>query len=63
MSQELICGICLTAWPITLSEYGDNNGFIHAFNEGGEYFWAGAKGSLEQRKLLVQPLRIVKVTT
>lgn len=45
------------------SEYGDNNGFIHAFNEGGEYFWAGTKGPLEQRKLVVQPLRIVKVTS
>lgn len=42
------------------SEYGDNNGFIHAFNEGGEYFWAGAETNHEQRQIMVQPLRIVR---
>lgn len=44
------------------SEYSDNNGFIHAFNEGGEYFWAGAGTPANQRKLMVQPLRLVKGT-
>jgi hypothetical protein len=44
------------------SEYMENNGFIHAFNEGGEFFWAGAKSADEQRMLMVQPLRMVKAT-
>lgn len=42
------------------SEYGDNNGTIHAYNEAGEMFWAGTSTPREQRRILVQPLRIVK---
>lgn len=42
------------------SEYGDNNGFIHAFNEGGEYLWCGTTHPAAQRQIFVQPLRLVK---
>lgn len=42
------------------SEYRDNTGFVHAFNEGGEYFWAQAQNHWEQSQLVVQPLKLVK---
>lgn len=42
------------------SEYGSNNGKIDAFCESGEYFWGGTKVPLEQRRLMLQPLRIEK---
>jgi len=41
------------------SEYSDNNGFIHAFNEAGEYFHSGS--TTETRNTIVQPIRAIWV--
>lgn len=38
------------------TEYRESDGKIQAYNEAGEFFWAGTKEESERRRIIVQPV-------
>jgi hypothetical protein len=60
------CPIGLFLYQDTLcfkSEYGDNDGFVHAYIVwSGEYLWGSpnAKTKYEQSQLMVLPLKVIE---